>query len=54
MWEVIRLCYLIEDTHVLLFGGGWSDQPMWLVEAYSIYKNESATEIKRARDGRKT
>ena len=53
-WEIIRLCYLIEDTHVLLFGGGWGDQPVWLVETYGIYKSESATEIKRMRDGRNT
>jgi len=53
-WEVIRLGYLIEDTKVLLYGGGWGDQPTllygggwgdqptWLVEAFEIFKSESA------------
>ena len=49
-WEVIRLVYLIEDTKILLHGGGWGNQPAWLVEAYTVFKNESATELRKARD----
>lgn len=45
-WEVIRLAYLIEDTKVLLYGGGWGDQPAWLVEAYEIFKGETAKRLK--------
>ena len=41
-WEVLRLVYLIEDTKVLLHGGGWGNQPVWLVEAYEIFKSERA------------
>ena len=39
--ELIRLIVLIEDTGVLLYAGGWGDQPCFLVEAYYIFKEES-------------
>jgi len=45
-WEIIRLCYFIDDTKHLLFSGGWSEQPFWLMEAWEIYKTECAKQIK--------
>lgn len=47
--ELMRLCYLIEDSKSLLFAGGWADQPMWFVEAFEIFRIESARNVK---DGR--
>jgi len=40
--EIMRLVYLIDASGHLLHQGGWADQPCWLVEAYEIYKAESA------------
>jgi len=37
---VVRLVFLIEDSGVLYYGGGWGDQPCWLVEAFEIYRTE--------------
>ncbi len=42
----MRLVYLVEDTSLLLYGGGWGDQPFWLVEAFEIYKYEAHKFIK--------
>ncbi len=39
-FEVIGIVYLTESSGTLYFGGGWADQPHWLVEAYGIYKRE--------------
>lgn len=39
---VVRLVYLLDSTGHLLFTGGWAMQPYWLVEAYEIFKCESA------------
>lgn len=44
--EIIRLCYLIDDTKQLLHPGGWGAQPAWLLEAYEILKLESAYSLK--------
>ena len=38
--ELIRLCFLVEETGQLLFNGGWAEQPYWLIEAFEIYKME--------------
>ena len=40
--ELMRTVFLIDSTGCLLFEGGWADQPLWLVEAYEIYRTEKA------------
>lgn len=40
--EVIRGVYLMDNSGHLLYGGGWADQPAWLVQAYEIFKHEMA------------
>ena len=39
--------YLVDDSKQLLFGGGWADQPHWLVEALEIFKAETAKRLKK-------
>lgn len=48
--ELIRLCYLIEDTGNLLYAGGWGNQPMWLVETYEAYKAEISRHLEKTRN----
>lgn len=45
--DIIKLVCLIDETHSLLFDGGWGNQPAWLAEAYSLYKSLQNEEIKR-------
>lgn len=45
--EIMRMCYLIDDTKQLLHDGGWGGQPFWLVEAYEMFKNESYHAMKK-------
>lgn len=49
--ELMRLVYLIDGSGVLLHPGGWGAQPLWLVEAYEIYRAENAKRIREKRDG---
>jgi len=50
-WEVIRMVYLMEDSKQLLFDGGWSEQPYWLIEAVQMYKAELARQMKNKDNG---
>jgi len=47
--DLMRLCYLVEDSKSLLYAGGWGDQPMWFVEAFEIFKIESARNTNNGR-----
>lgn len=49
---LMRLVFLVEDSGVLLHGGGWAEQPYWLVEAVEIYRMEKASFIERMRAGK--
>lgn len=49
-WDTIRLIYMIDGSQHLLYAGGWSDQPYWLIEAYEIFKSEQAEQIKRGKE----
>lgn len=53
-YELIRLVYLINESGVLLHEGGWGNQPYWLIEAYEIYKVETAQHLKSLRDNGRT
>ena len=44
---VMRLVFLIEDSGRLYCGGGWGDQPCWLVEAFETYRAERGKFQKR-------
>lgn len=50
--EIMRLCFLMEETGSLLYGGGWGAQPHWLIEAYEAYKREAARHQKEKSDGK--
>ncbi len=43
--ELMRLTYLVESSGSLLHAGGWGAQPVWLVEAFDIYKSESLRDM---------
>jgi len=45
------MVYLMEDSKQLLFDGGWSEQPYWLIEAIQIYKAELARQMKNKDNG---
>lgn len=49
--EIVRQLYRTEDTKRLLFQGDWTDQPVWFVEAYDVFKEEQAHELRREEDG---
>ncbi len=40
--ELMRFCFLVEETGILPFPGAWIDQPCWFVEAFELYKREIA------------
>lgn len=40
--EVMRAVYLMDGSGHLLYGGGWAEQPAWLVEAYEMFRCETA------------
>jgi hypothetical protein len=37
---IIQAVYLASESGVLLFHGGWADQPAWFAEAFDVYKSE--------------
>ncbi len=39
--DMMDACFMISNSSSLLFPGAWSDQPMWLWEAFKIYKTET-------------
>ncbi len=41
--EVMRAVYLMDGSGHLLYGGAWAEQPAWLVQAYEIFKYETAS-----------
>lgn len=45
--EIMRLVFLIDESGRLLHGGGWAEQPCWLVEALEIYRAERGLFQKR-------
>lgn len=47
--EIIRLVYLLEDTGNMLHAGGWAEQPFWLIQAFEIFKRETARVLKEKR-----
>lgn len=49
--EIVRQVYRTEDTKRFLFPGEWCDQPAWFVEAYDLFKEEQALELRRQEDG---
>ncbi len=51
--EIMRLCILMDEVGLLLYGGGLGDQPMWLIEAYEIYKSEVISRIRGVNNERK-
>lgn len=50
-WELIRLVYMIDDTKQMLFDGGLSQQPFWLIEAIEIHKAEAAQNASKGKHG---
>lgn len=48
--ELIRLCFLVDDTGNLLYDGGWGNQPMWLVEAFEAYKAEMLRHLEKTKN----
>jgi hypothetical protein len=40
--EIMRTVFLIDESGHLLYGGGWAEQPCWLVEALEVYRVERA------------
>lgn len=38
----MRAVYLMDGSGHLLYGGGWVEQPAWLVEAYEMFRCETA------------
>jgi len=51
--EIIRLVFLVDWAGHLLYEGGWGGQPAWLVEAYEVFRSESARYLKERSDGRR-
>lgn len=49
-FDLMRSVCLIGPSGRLLMKGGWADQPYWFIEAYEIYKEESAKDIKEGSD----
>ena len=41
-WQAYRVYLLTESLGCLPFGGGWAEQPEWVVTALSIFKSETA------------
>ena len=48
--ELMRLCFLIDETKQLLYGGGWGGQPVWLVEAFEVYKVEILRHLEKTKN----
>ncbi len=48
--EMMRLVYLIDDSGSLLHGGGWGDQPAWLIEAVEVFRTERISSLKAQKD----
>jgi len=50
-------CYNVyrisEDTGCLPFGGGWAQQPEWIVQAIMLFKKEAALWEQREYEERK-
>ncbi|MBI4950022.1 MAG: hypothetical protein HY955_07760 [Deltaproteobacteria bacterium] len=51
--EIVRAVYLMEGGGRLFMNGGWGDQSAWLVEAFEIFRSESAAFRKDGADGEK-
>ena len=49
--EIMRLVFLVDDRGSLLYGGGWGDQPAWLVEAVEIFRMENVRRSKEREEG---
>lgn len=45
--EMMRLVFLADASGVLMHGNGWADQDAWFVEAYEIFRVESARHVKK-------
>lgn len=39
-WDICRMLYLAQDTHVLYAGGGWANQPVWFMQAFELFRAE--------------
>ena len=51
--EIVRAVYLMEGGGRLFMSGGWGDQSAWLVEAFEIFRAESAAFRKDGADDEK-
>lgn len=49
--EMMRAVFVSETIGSLPCAGGWTEQPLWFVEAYEIYKAESCAASKDKGDG---
>ncbi len=38
--EILQVVFLVTETHIPFFPGGWAEQPHWLSEAVALYKKE--------------
>jgi len=48
--EILQAVFLVTETHVPYFPGGWVDQPHWLQEAVTLYKKEIADRMEKERE----
>ena len=48
--EILQAVFLVTETHIPYFPGGWADQPHWLSEAVGLYKKEVLEWTERQRE----
>ena len=52
--EILQAVFLVTETHIPYFPGGWQDQPHWLQESVGLYKKESLEWMEKQREKSKT
>lgn len=48
--EILQAVFLVTETHIPFFPGGWADQPHWLQEAVGLFKKEVMDWTERQRE----